>query len=165
MGQEIVLDQQKLMAAAMKLLTENPMFKVGEADIRGNTYRVFENAPPNMAAFFAYGASHGDKEFLIYEGERYTFAETWKRANRFAHALRDGLGVKPGDRVGLAMRNYPEWIFAYMGIISTGAVVVPLNAWWKAEELRYGIEDSGAKIVVVDGRRLDFIGSLKSRLA
>lgn len=164
MGEEIVLDQQKLMMAAMKLLTENPLFKVGEADIRGNTYRVFENAPPNMAGFFAFGASHGDKEFLIYEGERYSFADIWKRACRFAHALRDGLGVKPGDRVALAMRNYPEWCIAYIGIITSGAVVVPLNAWWKGEELRYGLEDSGAKIAVVDGRRLDYIGEFKQAL-
>ncbi|NOX82491.1 MAG: acyl--CoA ligase [Alphaproteobacteria bacterium] len=51
-----------------------------------------------------------------------------------------------------------------MAIVSTGAVVVPLNAWWKADELKYGLEDSGAKIVVVDKRRLEYLKPLKGEL-
>jgi len=164
MGEAAPLDQQKLVAAAMKILTENPMFKVGEAEIRGNTYRVFENAPPSLAGLFAHGASHGDKEFLYFEGERLSFAETWARACRFAHALQDELGVRQGDHVAIAMRNFPEWCIAYMAIISVGAVVVPLNAWWKADELKYGLEDSGAKTVVVDKRRLEYLNPFKDEL-
>ena len=158
------LDPAKLAAAAFKLLTEDPKFKVGEAEIRGNTYRVFENAPPSLPALFAYGAMHGDKEFLYYEGERMSFAETWKRACRLAHALKDELGVKQGEHVALAMRNYPEWCVSYMAVISLGAVVVPLNAWWKADELKYGLEDSGAKKVIADGRRLEYILPYKDEL-
>ena len=164
MGEPAPLDQNALAMAAMKILTENPLFKVGEAEIRGNTYRVFENAPENLRAFFAYGASHGEKEFLYYEGERLSFAETWRRACRFANALQSEVGVKPGDRVAIAMRNYPEWIIAYMAIISLGAVVVPLNAWWKADELKFGLNDSGAKVVVIDRRRLDYLLPLKKEL-
>ncbi len=165
MGDVAPMDPAKLATAAFKLLTENPLFKVTEAEIRGNTYRVFENAPPNLVGLYAYGAAtHGDKDFLIFEDERLSFAETWKRACRFAHALRDELGVKPGDKVALAMRNFPEWCIAYMGAIATGAVVAPLNAWWKADELKYAIEDSGAKIVVVDARRLEYLAPLKDEL-
>lgn len=165
MGDVAPMDPAKLATAAFKLLTENPLFKVTEAEIRGNTYRVFENAPPNLVGLYAYGAAtHGDKDFLIFEDERLSFAETWKQACRFAHALRDELGVKPGDKVALAMRNFPEWCIAYMGAIATGAVVAPLNAWWKADELKYAIEDSGAKIVVVDARRLEYLAPLKEEL-
>ncbi len=164
MGESAPLDQQKLIATAMTILAENPLFKVGEAEIRGNVYRVFENAPQNMPALFAYGATHGDKEFLIFDDERLSFAQTWSLACRFAHALQDQLGVKPGDHVAIAMRNFPEWCIAYMAIISTGAVVVPLNAWWKADELKYGLEDSGAKIVIVDKRRLEYLQTFKDEL-
>lgn len=165
MGDVAPMDPAKLATAAFKLLTENPLFKVTEAEIRGNTYRVFENAPPNLVGLYAYGAAtHGDKDFLIFEDERLSFAETWKQACRFAHALRDELGVKPGDKVALAMRNFPEWCTAYMGAIATGAVVAPLNAWWKADELKYAIEDSGAKIVVVDAKRLEYLAPLKDEL-
>lgn len=158
------LDPAKLATTAFKLLTENPLFKVGEAEIRGNSYRVFENAPASLVGLFAYGASHGDKDFLIFEGERLSFAEVFKRACRFANALRDELGIKQGDKVALAMRNYPEWCISYMAVISTGAVVVPLNAWWKADELKYGIEDCGAKTVIVDGKRLEYLTPLKEEL-
>ena len=158
------IDTQQLAAAGMRILMEDPMFKVGEAEIRGNVYRVFENAPPSMTGLFAFGASHGDKEFLYFEGERLSFAETWARACRFAHALQETLGVQKGDRVALAMRNFPEWCIAYMGVIATGAVVVPLNAWWKTDELKYGLEDSGAKLVIVDKKRLEYAKTYKDEL-
>ena len=164
MGAPEPLDPNLLAAAAMRILMEEPLFKVGEAEIRGNTYRVFENAPPNLREFFALGARHGDKEFLYYEGERLTFEETWRRACRFANALQGQVGVKKGDHVAIAMRNFPEWCIAYMAIISLGAIVVPLNAWWKADELRFGLTDSGAKTVVVDRRRLEYLLPLKNEL-
>ena len=164
MGAPAPLDPNLLAATAMKMLMEEPLFKVGEAEIRGNIYRVFENAPENLRAFFAYGASHGEKEFLHYEGERLTFAETWRQACRLANALQSDVGIKQGDHVAIAMRNYPEWCISYMAIISLGAVVVPLNAWWKADELKFGLTDSGAKTVVVDRRRLEFLLPLKDEL-
>ena len=159
------MDVNAVAAAGMKLLMENPMFKVGEAEIRGNTYRVFENAPKTLAEFFANGAAiHGDKEFLIYRDERYSFAELWARSCRFANALSRDLGVKQGDRVAIAMRNYPEWMMSYMALNALGAVAVTLNAWWKGEELQYGLNDSGAKVVIVDGRRLEYIQPFKEEL-
>ena len=165
MGEPAALDPAKLAAAAFKMLTENPLFKVEEAEIRGNSYRVFENAPSHLPALFAFcAAQNGDKEFLYYEGERMSFAETWSRACRLAHALKDKLGVSQGEHVALAMRNYPEWCVSYMAVISLGAVVVPLNAWWKADELKYGLEDSGAKKVIADGRRLEYILPHKEEL-
>ena len=164
MGEAAPLDQQKIVEAAFKILSENPLFKVGEAEIRGNQYRVFENAPSNLPALFAYGATHGEKDFLYFDGERLSFAETWRRACRLAHAFHDTLGVKQGDCVAIAMRNYPEWCVSYMALISLGAVVAPLNAWWKADELKYGLEDSGARVVIVDGRRLDYLLPLKKEL-
>lgn len=164
MGAPAPLDPNLLAAAAMRILMEDPHFKVSEAEIRGNTYRVFENAPENLREFFAHGSRHGEKEFLNFEGERLTFGETWRRACRFANALQSEVGVKQGDHVAIAMRNFPEWCIAYMAIISLGAVVVPLNAWWKADELKFGLTDSGAKIVIVDSRRLEYLLPLKSEL-
>lgn len=159
------LDPAKTAEAAFRLLMQNPLFKVGEAEIRGNVYRVFENAPKSLAGLFAgAAATHGEKDFLIFKDERISFAELWRRACRLARALQDELGVKPGDKVALAMRNYPEWCVSYMAAISLGAVVVPLNAWWKEEELHYGLKDCGAKIVIADGRRLQYILPCKQEL-
>jgi acyl-CoA synthetase (AMP-forming)/AMP-acid ligase II len=155
---------EMIAASAFKLLTTDPMFKVGMATIRGNDYRVFENAPPNLTGIFAFGLAHGDKEFLYYEGETWTYRRLWSQAGRLANALTAGLGVRKGDRVAIAMRNYPEWCAAFFAIISIGAVAVPLNAWWKTEELRYGLKDSGAKLVIADDKRLDLMAPFKEAL-
>ena len=107
---------------------------------------------------------HGDKTFLVYEDERTTFAEHYRIACTLAHRLQDKFSDRPGDRVAIAMRNLPEWVMAFWAITLTGAIVVPLNAWWSGEELRYGLEDSGSKIAFVDTQRAEairpFLGGL-----
>jgi long-chain acyl-CoA synthetase len=65
----------------------------------------------------------------------------------------DTFGVEKGDRVAIAMRNLPEWVVAFWAVAISGAIVVPLNAWWTAEELDYGLSDSGAKVVFCDTER------------
>ena len=160
----IDLPPEAVAATAMKLLMQDPRFKVGEAEIRGNTYRVFENAPPSLGKLLEKGAAYGDKEFIVFGDERLTHAEVWSQVCRFADGLSKELGVKKGDRVAIAMRNFPEWCVAYMAIVSLGAVAVPLNAWWKSDELRYGLQDSEAKIAIVDAKRCEFIAPHKEEL-
>ncbi|MEM9705851.1 MAG: class I adenylate-forming enzyme family protein [Pseudomonadota bacterium] len=155
--------QEKIMASAAKILTTDPRFKVGAADISGNSYRIFENAPPSLVGIFMFGASHGDKDFILSESGNLSHAETFKRACRFAHGLQEKYGVKKGDRVAIAMRNYPEWCVAYMGIVMLGGVVVPLNAWWKTDEFDYALGDCEAKLVLVDAKRLAEISPLREK--
>ena len=64
-------------------------------------------------------------------------------------------GVQKGDRVGIAMRNLPEWIVSFAAILSIGAVSVSFNAWWTESELDYALEDSGSVLLVVDGERVE----------
>jgi long-chain acyl-CoA synthetase len=64
-------------------------------------------------------------------------------------------GVRKGDRIVIAMRNLPEWSLAFWAGQSIGAVVAPLNAWGLGPDLVYGIQDSGAKVALVDGERLE----------
>jgi len=155
---------EQIAASAFKLLAENPLFKVGTATIRGNEYRVFENAPPSLVGIFLQGTTHGDKEFLYYEGETWTYSRMWEETRRFANVLSSGLGVRKGDRVAVAMRNYPEWCAAFMAVISIGGVVVPLNAWWQTAELRYALKDCGAKLALVDDKRRDLVRPFRDEL-
>ncbi len=148
---------EQITASAFKLLAENPLFKVGAATIRGNDYRVFENAPPSLVGIFLQGTTHGDRDFIYYEGETWSYRRTWSETTRLANALVSGLGVSRGDRVAIAMRNYPEWCAAFMAVVSIGAVAVPLNAWWTTAELSYALKDCGAKLVIVDAKRRDLI--------
>jgi long-chain acyl-CoA synthetase len=131
--------------AAYELMTD---------DVDGTPMRVFRNAPPNLRALYEQAAQEfAQRDLYVYAGERYTYAEAWRDAARVAQALA-GRGIRPGDRVGIAMRNYPEWVLAFMGITSLGAVAVAMNAWWSGEELRYGMADSGLKLLFADAERL-----------
>ena len=119
-----------------------------EAEIDGHTLPVFENAPPSLRVLFELaGAGYADKPFLVYEDERSTFAETVAAAGSVGHLLVDRYGIEPGDRVAIVMRNYPEWIQAFMAVTSVGAIAVAMNAWWTTDELDYGLRDCGARLV------------------
>ncbi|HET6875345.1 MAG TPA: AMP-binding protein, partial [Acidimicrobiales bacterium] len=105
-------------------------FEVEVVDIRGVPTRTWKNAAPNLRTILERSLSHGDKPFIVYEDERMTFEQHYARAASFARLLVGELGVEKGDRVAIAMRNFPEWPVAFWGAAAAGAVVVPLNAWW-----------------------------------
>jgi long-chain acyl-CoA synthetase len=128
-------------------------FEIREVDVLGVPTKVFAGTPPNMRHLFALAAARTD-DFIVYEDERWTMPEVLGLAGRIGHALVHDLGVEHGDRVAIAMRNYPEWIAAFTAITSIGAVAVPLNAWWVTDEIVFALEDSGAKVVFADDERL-----------
>lgn len=133
---------------------------VGEAVVRGAKLPVFAAAPPSLRELFGYFVQvHGTKEFLVYGDERLTFAEVYARSLKMAALLQHRYGIAKGDRVAIAMRNYPEWVMAFMGITHLGAICVPMNAWWTGEELDYGLRDSGTRLVFADEERARRISS------
>ncbi len=146
------------------LTAPGQLFEMEDRDIRGISTRTWKNAPETLRTILDLSLGHGDKTFLVYEDERTSFAEHYRIACTLAHRLRDEFSITPGDRVAIAMRNLPEWVMAFWAISLTGAIVVPLNAWWSGEELRYGLEDSGSKIAFVDTQRAEairpFLGGL-----
>lgn len=137
------------------LLAEKGLFAVEPKTVRGVDYdRSFLLSNMSVRDMFAAKAAEfADRDFLVYGEERLTTAEAWSQAMRFANWLVTEKGVKPGDRVAIAMRNYPEWCIAYLGIAAAGAVIVPINSFWQADELRQGLTRAAAKIVVCDAKR------------
>jgi long-chain acyl-CoA synthetase len=130
-------------------------FEVEVVDIDGRPTKTWKNAPPTIRALLELSRGHGDATFVVYEDERTTFAEHYAAAAAFARALVEDFGVLKGDRVAIAMRNFPEWPIAFFGAAATGAIVVPLNAWWTGPELEYGLQDSGTKLLVADDERME----------
>ncbi|MGL6043019.1 MAG: class I adenylate-forming enzyme family protein, partial [Sandaracinobacteroides sp.] len=142
-------------AATAAITAPGGQLAVGKATIRGVEYPVFENAPQSLREYLGFFLqANADKEFLVYQDERLTFAEVQQQAVRIAALLQSRYGIAKGDRVAIAMRNYPEWLTAFVGAIMVGAVVVPMNAWWQTDELAYGLKDSGARLVIADEERL-----------
>lgn len=140
-------------AEAIAALTAPGMpHALASAMARGRPVRVFANAPASLRAMYEETASA--LPFLAYEDERLSFAQAWAAASRIGHVLVHDCGVRPGDRVAIAMRNYPEWVLAFCAITSIGAVAVAMNGHWQADELLYGLQDSGAGVVLADAERL-----------
>lgn len=153
--------------AVQHVVSTNPTFEVTEADVRGTTYQVFKNIPPHSRALLeASYSSHDDgrADYLVYEGERWTYSQFVHEVSRLARALETEYSVTKGTRVAIAMRNLPEYPILIMAISSLGAVVVFLNGWWTTEELDYALRDSDASLVFADSDRIDRLEPLRSEL-
>ncbi len=140
------------------------IYPVVEQEIWGVTHTVFANQPASLREYFISATQHGDKPFVVYEEEQLTYTETIAKAGIVAHALRTKFDVKKGDRIVIAMRNYPEWVTSFMAITSLGCVAVPMNAWWTQEEFEYGLKDCGARVVIADDQRAERILPAKEKL-
>lgn len=141
-----------LAEATARLTAPGAPFEMAEAVIRGVPTRIWKNAPPTLRDLLAAGRAHGVKTFLVHEGERATFDGFARAALAVAEALAER-GIVKGDRVAIGMRNLPEWPVAFFGATAIGAIAVPLNAWWTAPELAFGLQDSGARVAILDGER------------
>ena len=129
------------------------LFETQLRELGGVEYRAFVHAPKTLLDVFAM-ARGSDKPFLVYEDETWTFTEVLDEACALGHALVHDLGVRPGDRVGIAMRNLPEWIVGFCAVLSVGAVSVSFNAWWTEEELEYAVDDAGCAVMLCDPERM-----------
>ncbi|HEV7958654.1 MAG TPA: class I adenylate-forming enzyme family protein [Acidimicrobiales bacterium] len=129
-------------------------FEVVSVEKQGVTNRVFKNAPATVRDFFDL-ARGIETTFLVYEDEEWTFDRVMKEVDGLAYALVHHFNIKRGDRVGIAMRNYPEWVISFAAILSVGAISVSLNAWWTEEELAYAITDSGLSVLIADRERVE----------
>lgn len=141
-----------LAEAKAELTAPGAKFEMDEVTIRGVPTRVWKNAPPTLRVLAQAVRGFGEREFTVYEEERVTYEANYRAVCHLATRMRE-MGVEPGDRVALAMRNLPEWPVIFFATVSIGAVIVPLNAWWTSGELEYGLNDSGAKLLFVDAER------------
>ncbi|MBT4519825.1 MAG: acyl--CoA ligase [Halieaceae bacterium] len=130
-------------------------FELVEETINGNPCRVFRNAPDTIRDLFDHAQQFADLDYLVYQSQGLTFADTYQQAALIARVLTEDLGVKKGDRVAIGMRNYPEWVTSFLAITSIGGIAVALNALWNAEELAYGLELTGSQILIADQERVE----------
>jgi acyl-CoA synthetase (AMP-forming)/AMP-acid ligase II len=115
----------------------------GLREARGVTWREYELVETNPA-------------------KKYRRTMTWKvfndRANRFAHLLIDQ-GVKRGDKVAILLMNSLEWLPIYFGVLKAGAIVVPLNYRYSADEIKYCVELADVSTIVFG---FEFIGRMEA---
>lgn len=141
------------LAARAELTAPGAPFATTTIDVRGTSIRTFANMPPHMRVLWESTAGHADKDYVVYEDERYTYAEIHAQVRKLAHHLVAN-GVTRHSRVAIAMRNYPEWVVGYWATISVGAAVVGMNAWWTPPEMEYALNDSEPRVLIADDERL-----------
>ena len=144
-----------------QLTSSGQLFETREyTNSKGIALKEYASFPDNLRGYFDFGLLHADKEFLIYDSERFLYKDVIAKAAQVGNALISE-GIEKGDRVAICMQNNPEFIFAYMGITGIGAVCVPLNSWWVPDEVIYALEHSEAKLLFGDQKRLQGLENLK----
>ncbi|MCB1016404.1 MAG: acyl--CoA ligase [Acidimicrobiales bacterium] len=133
-------------------------FEVVTEQVGGIEMKVYKASMASLREVAAAAQARGnDQPFLVYGDLRLGPAEFVERANSVAHHLHDDFGVGHGDRVAVLSANNPEWCLSFWATVNLGAILVGLNGWWKTDEILYGLRDSGAKVLVADGRRFERI--------
>jgi long-chain acyl-CoA synthetase len=149
------------LADAQRVLTApGAPFEMETIEVDGRPVRVYKKAQRDLRAIFDGSLAWRERTFIVYENERLTFQNHYRAASALAWRLAEDYGVRKGDRVAIAMRNYPEWPIAFWATTVIGAIAVPLNAWGTGADLAYGLADSGALVAIVDGERLERLKSL-----
>src|SRR5713226_7144625 len=123
---------------------------------RTSVSQVFDEATDRWA----------DRAAVAFYGREITYRELREGADRLAAAFAD-MGVRKGDRVALYLVNSPQFIIAYFAALKCGAIVTPISPVYTSHEVRYQLEDSGARAVICQdalyekvartGVRLEFV--------
>jgi long-chain acyl-CoA synthetase len=129
--------------------------EIVETEVYGANCRTYKNAPASLCELYQQNLS--DESFVVFEDERYSFNDIWGIASAIGQGLVSDYDIQKGDRVAICMRNYPEWIIAFEAITSVGAIAVAMNSLWQAEEIDYGLQNSGCKLLIADQERIDLI--------
>lgn len=90
---------------------------------------------------------YGDRPLVLTDDNRPSYADVAAESRRLADGLA-ALGVRPGDRVGMIMANYPQFVTVKFAIARVGAIAVPFNFLYRQDELRYVLDDSGCRVMV-----------------
>ena len=134
------------------------MFELAVEDVGGRPMEVYAQRMRSLREVQDAAAQRGDEAtFLVYGDRRYGFAEFVAAANGVGRALAERFGIGRGDRVAVLSQNNPDWCLTFWATVARGAILVGLNGWWKADEILYGLVDSGSTVLVADRKRFERI--------
>ena len=139
-------------------------FELVEAEIRGVRCHVFRRVPGSMAELYPLARAHDDKILAVLGEHRHTYVDVLARAALLAEHLTTVQGMEPGDTVGLALANGPDWLVAFIAVSAAGAVPSLLNSRGAPDEIDHGITSTGCTLVIADARRALRLGAVARRL-
>ena len=135
------------------------MFEIVREPVGGVEMKVYRHRLGSLREIAVTAGRRGsDETFLVYGERRISFPSFVGLARAGSRELASGPGkLTTGDRVAMLAANCPEWCLTFWSSVSMGAVLVGLNGWWKADEILYGLQDSGASALVADRGRYERI--------
>ena len=149
--------EAELMALAAQcraqLTAPGAPFELTTVEINGQALPAYRNAFPSLPALLNSARVHSANEFMVYEGERWTYGQFFAAADALAGRMQADYGIQAGDRIAIAMRNRPEWAVAFAAAALIGAVPAPLNSFGLREELLSGLRDVDARVLICDADR------------
>ena len=151
---------EELAQAWEELTSEGSQFELETVNVGGVDLLCYKNQPASLRDFWLSSLRFGSADYLVYENERLTYTQAHQQVSSVANWFISN-GVKTGDRIAIAMRNYPEWMLAYWACMAIGATCVGMNAWWATPELEYAINDAKPKIIIADEERLKQLMDLR----
>lgn len=151
---------QELRETISEMTAPGQIFEITNVDVRGQALKAWAMSPGSLRDVWLNTAGHGDNDYLVYQDERWTYSQAHEEVARIANWLVSN-GIQQHDRVAIAMRNYPEYMLSFWAAVSIGAVPVGINAWWVAEELKYGLKDSEVKLLICDRERLQRFSEIR----
>lgn len=129
-------------------------FEVVQENVLGARLPVFRQRPRSLREMLAGSAAHGEREYLVHDARRISYAQHLALVASVAAGLREQYGIGPGDRVAILAANCAEWPIAFWALTSLGAIAVALNGWWTVDEIAYALQDSEPALLIGDRKRL-----------
>lgn len=133
-------------------------FEIAEIELNGTACRVFRRAPATLNQVFAAARQFPDKEFIVYNEQRLTYAQVFAQAAALADTIARRIDVKKGSRIAIVMHNRPEWIISFIAIASLGATAVLVNSRGTANELQAALAVSDSELIIADEGRARLLG-------
>jgi len=115
----------------------------------------------NLASAFAATAQkHPAKPAVFWGDDEHSYEQLFAQSLQLAAHLQRTLGVRPGDRVALWLKNCPEFIPALFGVLASGAVVVPINNFLKPDEVHHVLADADINVIITDSTMAEHLPTL-----
>lgn len=127
-------------------------FEIETVPVHGRPMKNWKYRARSLRESVERAAGFGDTTFLVQGERRISYGDFGRLVWGAAGALTGNLGLRPGDRLAVLAYNSPDWLVTLFGATCAGGIGVGLNGWWTADEIEYGLTDSGARFLVVDDR-------------
>ncbi|MGH3639127.1 MAG: class I adenylate-forming enzyme family protein [Mycobacterium sp.] len=146
----MILTSDLVHEAVRRFTAPDGIFAVTERQVGGVPRRVFTHAPATVLDILTSGRGHVAADFLVFGDQRWNFEQFFADVDALAAVLQHDVGVQPGDRIAIAMRNCPDWVLIFAAAVHVGAVLVLINSWGSAEELEFTLRDSDPTVLAAD---------------